>query len=388
MKNKKMMQNFINNNKLLKEIDIFVNKLPLTSEIKSRLKLILIRYEYSRINKLNSYTYDLENIDINKLSSHLVGFLDGDGCLKHGKRKGHKPGLYRFSPAITLELSADDCNYLNLIKKVLLSEKKKLYLNKSKNSLTLTINSKQELDIIMKIIDNNHGFLSQNKSKNYILFKDLLAYIENTKLLLNDEVWLNKGIEVLKDFNTTNNHILSEKLNEKEWDKIKTNLSIEYIIGFIEAEGSLILHYNSIKDNIFNSFEITQNESNDLILKGILEYIKNYNDPLIIYENVDINTKGIVKDNGKSRNNTLSRLTLTNNDVLLLKIIPILLSSNFYSKMQTNLVYWIFGVIICKYLKKNEECRNLYFDLKEVINTNSCNLLDLHKILIILNKYL
>lgn len=65
-----------------------------------------------------------------------------------------------------------------------------------------------------------------------------------------------------------------------------------------------------------------------------------------------------------------------------------MISKDFYSKKQINLIYWIFGVIICKDLKHSDECLNLYFKIKEVINTNSTDLLDLNEILKIINKYL
>lgn len=148
------------------------------------------------------------------------------------------------------------------------------------------------------------------------------------------------------------------------------------------------MHYNTQKNYIFNSFEITQNKANGLILEGILDFIKNYNDNLIINKDIEIKTKGIVEDNSKTRKNLLNRLTLTNNEVLYYKIIPLLVHKNLYSKMQINLIYFIFGVIICKDLKEYDECVKLYLEIKDVINTHDTKLLDLNYILTILNKYL
>lgn len=175
---------------------------------------------------------------------------------------------------------------------------------------------------------------------------------------------------------------------EEVLKRINNKITWDYILGFIEAEGSLVMHYNTKKNYIFNSFEITQVTVNDYILQGILEYIKNYNDPLVILENTEIKTKGIVKDNSKSRKQPLSRLTLTNNDVLFNKIVPMMLSSDLYTKMQINLVYWVLGIIICSKLKNHQECINVYLKLKEYINSYDKPLLDLNEILIILNKYL
>lgn len=237
--------------------------------------------------------------------------------------------------------------------------------------------------MMVNLLDNT-PFLSQKRSRDLKLLKNLLVYINKTKLICHDITWLEKGMEIIKDLNTYNN--IPNDVKDLEY--IKDNLTIEYIIGFIEAEGSFVLHYNTKKDYIFNSFEITQLVVNNFILWGILDFIKNWNNPLIISKNIEINTKGIVEDKSKSRKQSLSRLTLTNNEVLFNKIIPLMLSSNFYTKKQIYLVYWIFGVIISYKFKDIDECRNLYFKLKTANNNHDHELLNLNEILDILNKYL
>lgn len=371
------------NIELLKNIEIFINKLSLTPYTKERLRLLLEKYEYCSKNKLNHYSYKIEKINNNEFNKHLIGFLDGDGILRSGQRVGHKKGLFRFAPNMGLDVIIYDLNYLKLIKiMLLLPEDKKIYISDKK--ATLLLSSEEELGLLMKILDNNQSFISQKRVRDYKLLKKLLEYLDLTKLEKKDIIWRDKGLEIIKDLNTYNNLLSDEKI----LNNIKKKLSLDYIIGFIEAEGSFILHYNTKKNYIFNSFEITQNKANDLILWGILDFIKKYNNPLIIKENIEIKTKGIVEDKSKSRKQRLSRLTLTNNDVLFNKIIPLMISKDFYSKKQINLIYWIFGVIICKDLKHSDECLNLYFKIKEVINTNSTDLLDLNEILMILNKYL
>ena len=105
------------NAELINEVNKLVSKLDMTPFIKERLKLVLMRYEYSRQNKWNSYDYSLEEINNEKLNSHLVGLIDGDGSIKTGKRTGYKKGLYRIVPNIVIELMSSDGIYLKLINK-------------------------------------------------------------------------------------------------------------------------------------------------------------------------------------------------------------------------------------------------------------------------------
>lgn len=371
-------------NMLNKNIEKFISKLDYTTNTKKNLYELLKRYDYCESNNIRNYPIEKKDINVNEFNKHFIGFMDGDGCIRSGKRKGHKKGLYRFAPNLVLELHVNDVEYIKLIIKILGLSDKNLHININRDSVSLNVSSINDLKIIMNIIDNDQLFISQKKSRDYILLKNLLNYLDRTKLIVHNEEWLNKGIEIIKDLNTYNN-LLSD---ENKLQEIKDNLTWDYILGFIEAEGSLVMHYNLKKENIFNSFEITQNKSNGLILEGILDYINNFNNSLIINKDIKIETKGIVEDNSKSRKNTLNRLILTNNEVLYYKIVPLLIQKNLYSKMQINLIYFIFGVIICKDLKKEEECVKLYLEIKERINTHNAKLLDLNYILTILNKYL
>ena len=379
---------------LIYNIEKFLNKLSFTIYTKNRLKEILLRYEDCRIKNSNHYEFKIEEIDKQKFYKHLIGFIDGDGSLRSGKRVGHKKGLFRFVPNMVIKLHKCDKNYLELIARVLDLGDKNIHIVKMKNDIQInfSMSSKSDMEFFMYIIDNYQLFLTQKKVRDYLLIKKLYEYLDSTKLIIHDLLWVEKGLNIIKDLNTYNNLQLVPaprgSADDKFLNYILENINIEYIIGFIEAEGSFVLHEQKSKNHIHCSFEITQNKENGLILKGILNFIKNYNDPLIIEKDIKITTKGIIEDKGKSRKSILNRMVLTNNELLLNKIIPLMVSSDFYTKKQINLVYWIFGVIICNNLKDYEECVNLYLKIKEVINTNSTDLLDLNEILIIINKYL
>lgn len=251
----------LENTLLLKEIEVLLSKLDMTPLIKDRLRLALIRYEYCRLNKLSSYNYSLEEINDEEFNNHLVGFIDGDGYIKTGKRTGHKKGLYRLVPNITIELSIKDDLYLNLIISKIFSGKKKLHYRTDNSIVMLYISSKEELNIVMKLIDENNGLLSEKKSKEYIKLKKLLSYLDKTKQEIHGEAWLEKGMK----YWLNKEKLLGRETREEELDLINNNLTLDYVLGYIEAEGSLNLHDERIKGRIYSSFEITQNKENDLI---------------------------------------------------------------------------------------------------------------------------
>ncbi len=347
-----------------------VNNQDMTFLIKERLYKILLRYEYCRLNKKLHYPVNINEIDLNEFNKHLIGFIEGDGSIKSGKRQGHKKGLYRFSPNMSIKLHSVDIPYLKLIIILLNLDtiKPYLYPENIQKATSITISKESQLSCLFNIVESNQNFLTQKKRRDYKEIKDLLNYISSTKLIKHDLDWLSKGEELIKNLNTY------KDLNQDKEEYLKLiskDITWEYILGFIEAEGSLVLHYNKIKDNIWCTFEITQTKSNGLILYAILDFIKNFNDPLIIKQNVELKTKGILEDKGKSRKEILNRLVLISNDYLYYKLIPLMLSKDLYTKMQINLVYFILGVIILKYNKKDLKCRELYFKLKKNMNINN-----------------
>ena len=111
-----------------KKIELLLEKLPYTSFIKKRLEKVLLKYEYCRINKLHQYPYDVKELNVQEFNRHFVGFMDGDGILRSGKRIGHKKGLFRFAPNLGIDLIKYDLNYLELIKKMLVLPDKNIYI--------------------------------------------------------------------------------------------------------------------------------------------------------------------------------------------------------------------------------------------------------------------
>ena len=373
-----MCENKNFNKVLLMNVESFVDSMEMTSLIKEELLAKLIKYEYCRENNLNSFDYNTKDLKDNEFNSHLVGFIDGDGYIKTGKRVGHKKGYYRIVPHITIELSNKNERYLNLIIKKIFLENKKVHNRIDRSIAVIDIRSKEELNKIMGIIDGNNGFISEKKSKDYIKFKELLNYLDITKEELHGEAWVNKGMEIWSE-----NIILEDReTREKGLNYINKNLTINYLLGFIEAKGLLKLQKQNA-NKYMNSFELKSTD-NDLILDGILEFIKNYKDPLYIVKDIDLGDQKVSLK--KSKKNVWSSLLIDNEDILYYKIIPMLLSTNMYTKMELNLVNFILGVVICKYLKDIPECKKLYIKIKDSITNNE--LLNLNEVLLVLNKYL
>lgn len=182
-----MCENKNFNKVLLMNVESFVDSMEMTSLIKEELLAKLIKYEYCRENNLNSFDYNTKDLKDNEFNSHLVGFIDGDGYIKTGKRVGHKKGYYRIVPHITIELSNKNERYLNLIIKEIFLENKKVHNRIDRSIAVIDIRSKEELNKIMGIIDGNNGFISEKKSKDYIKFKELLNYLDITKEELHGE---------------------------------------------------------------------------------------------------------------------------------------------------------------------------------------------------------
>ncbi|KAG0670703.1 hypothetical protein C6P40_004157 [Pichia californica] len=173
----------LNNKDLLIKIDNFLNKIDYTEFIKKQLKELLLRYEFCRINNSSHYNYKLEVINIKKFNDHLIGFIDGDGSLRSGKRVGHKKGLYRFVPNISIKLDGIDLNYLQLVVNKLDLTNKEVYNTLDiKPKAVINISSKEDFEKVMNLIEENGGFLSQKRVRDFKLLKKLLVYLNETQL--------------------------------------------------------------------------------------------------------------------------------------------------------------------------------------------------------------
>lgn len=236
-----LINNKINDNldKIVTILMILLNKLNYSDIIKIKLIDNLLNYEINRINGLNlSYLkFNKENFE-----SHFVGFFDGDGSCRTGKRDNN----LRYTPNLLIKLHIDDQEYLNIIINYF-KVSTKIYYEENNTKSLLNINTEDKLFVFIKLLDNNK--LLTKKYYDYILWKELFNIYYNKLIIKSDKLELcneinkkiNKYIDINKFPNTE--HIIN-------------NINTNKVLGFIEAEGHFGIKSQSQK--YITSLEILQ----------------------------------------------------------------------------------------------------------------------------------
>lgn len=132
-------------------IKLFVERLELTPLVRNKLSDLLLKYDYCQKNKILHYPVNREDLDLESFYSSLVGFINGDGSLKSGKRKGHKEGLYRFTPNIVICIHSIDKPYLELVINILNFKNIKVYTGKGEKRYSSTISFSKKEDVLKLI---------------------------------------------------------------------------------------------------------------------------------------------------------------------------------------------------------------------------------------------
>lgn len=190
------------NKELIRNIDIFINKLSLTPLIMGKLKELLIRYDYCKLKGIYHYPIEINDKNYSKFVKHLIGFIDGDGAFRSGSRVGHRSDRFRFTPDVAIKLIEVDKDYLQSVKNNLLCVDGVKVYSTSNNQALLMISTIPELEILIKLIDSHEGFLSQKRSRDFLLFKNLIEFLNKTKNEIHDNNWKLKGLKLLGDFNS------------------------------------------------------------------------------------------------------------------------------------------------------------------------------------------
>lgn len=362
--NKNIYKKIVSNVEYNGLMDKFMNNVCLSNEVKLRIKDCLFQYEYCRILNIYHFPKDLSIINNKEFISHLMGFIEGDGSFKSGHRIKDK----RFVPSFCIDLNSDDVQYLLLILYYLNFNNKTVYYKKDNSSAKLDLGSIEDLSKIINLLDNN-PFLTK-KGYDYIIWKKIikLEQLRRSTPFNNQSKRLdiyNEGsilANLINNYENIDNKLVS--IND-----INKYINLDYIIGFIEAEGLFGIIKSNDKFQV--RLEITQASLNSNILHGIKNYLNNLSvDPNFTGSLSDYDKLHIEKKKGKTLEK--SKLTISNIDYHYFRIIPHFVNTTFYTKKYLDFIIWMIAVIIKKHgLDYFSDGRELLEDLKKTNNTNS-----------------
>lgn len=339
-----------NNNNLKELLELTINNISISSYNKNLISKYLLNYENSRLNITN-----FNNIEINhnNFCSHFSGFLDGDGCLRTGRRDQGK----RYNPTILIELHKDDWEYLDLLNKYFKLNSLLYYSNR--NSVILIVSNVLIINNLLIPLLNEYKLLSK-KYYDYLLWKEVVNIYYN-KLIDKSERLLicDKYHVLINKYNEINKFPLMEHINN--------NINTLKVLGFIEAEGHFTIKPKSQKYLL--RIEILQRKESEPYLKGIYNLIDNwYVDPIYQFKLKPI-TKLLYKEEEKLK------VYILGIDRLYYSVIPTILHYGLYTRKYIDFVLWIIGVIIKKHgLHHTIEGQLLLEEIRLSYNKNRYNL--------------
>jgi len=231
--------------------------------------------------RVNLYSTLSDNNHLNKDSSSLVinphyltGFIDGEGCFNISILKNNELSTgWQIIPTFQISLHAKDKELLELIQKSL--GVGRIYKH-GPDSFYYRIFGLNNLSVIIKHLDS-FPLLTQ-KQADYILFKQVV------ELMNIGEHLTQPGILKIIHLKASINRGLPDKLKE-EWLNITpanrpTVLSSpikdkQWLVGFVEGEGSFQIVTQKIKDKIIVSlrFTLTQHIRDNILMKSLVEYL-------------------------------------------------------------------------------------------------------------------
>ena len=246
------------------------------------------------------------NLDV-EFYKWFSGFTDAEGTFMIVSQvKG-------FSFKFSIGLHIDDLNVLNYIKDQLGFGN----VYSSYNSCHFNVTKKEDILKLINIFDIY--LLNSTKRFDYLDFKKAY-YLYHNK----DELTQELRNQILYIKNNMNNF-------RKNFEILQEfNISKEWLLGFIEGDGSFSLSRNTMEP----VFSIKLSESQLFLLKGIKEYLKN-NLGLDTYSVNKLEYFSVISiGKGKAVNNSkpLATLTIKNTHFLNNVFIPFLDESKFISK--------------------------------------------------------
>nr|YP_009155512.1 hypothetical protein [Torulaspora globosa]AJG03037.1 hypothetical protein [Torulaspora globosa] len=299
--------------------------------------------------------------NLNKTFWWLVGFTDGDGSFTCYTSKVNKIMSFK----LNYHLHKDDLICLNNIKNML-NYSTNIYFEKDNTARLMISNHKFLLETIIPIFDKYPCLTIKHYS--YLKWKESLLYYTSK----NKENWL---------LNSEKNKLIN---NYKLIDNIDIPyelMNINWLIGFIEAEGHLNFYPGNKSNITVRSFlTITQHERSLNTLKAIKNFMNTWtysnNTPLPI--KLFLDEKLNIHDNwvflSKMSKLNAYTLAINNMDMLYYIVLPKLEAEQWYSRKKDDFIMWKTALtIIIKGLHNTNEGMNLLNILYNNMNKKRYN---------------
>lgn len=207
---------------------------------------------------------------------YLTGFVDGEGCFSLSiYKQGKNLSGWQVKPIFSISLHNKDIKLLEAIQRTLKTGK--IYKH-GVDSTQYRVSSLKNLQIITDHFDS-YPLITQ-KSADYLLFKQAIAIIKNKEHLSIE------GLLKLVGIKATLNWGLSDKFKESFplakpvvrpsviYNPLNVKIkNLNWIRGFIEAEGSFQVLIKNNNKNVSLRFSITQHIKDEELLKDIATYL-------------------------------------------------------------------------------------------------------------------
>lgn len=207
---------------------------------------------------------------------YLTGFVDGEGCFSLSiYKQGKNLTGWQVKPIFSISLHNKDIKLLKAIQRTLKTGK--IYKH-GVDSIQYRVSSLKNLQIITNHFDS-YPLITQ-KSADYLLFKQAIAIIKNKEHLSIE------GLLKLVGIKATLNWGLSDKFKESFplakpvvrpsviYNPLNVKIkNLNWIRGFIEAEGSFQVLIKNNNKNVSLRFSITQHIKDEELLKDIATYL-------------------------------------------------------------------------------------------------------------------
>ena len=207
------------------------------------------------------YNRTIVNLDM-EFVEWLVGFSEAEGNFLIRSRKTSEGVIRGFEFLFRIALHLDDLETLKFIKHNLGCG----VIKKDRNTYVLIVYKLSDIELkIFPVFDLFH--LNSTKYLNYLSFKEAFYMYKNRTPKKSENVYFNYITEILKLKNSMNDKRICFSMPNNHRVRITKN----YLLGFIEGDGSFYLYRN----NFYTYISIGMESNSQYLLENIREFLLN-----------------------------------------------------------------------------------------------------------------